>query len=170
MGLLILFDYKSIVGENISKWFMLRLDIIYILYLLIGYVCIFLHYWKKPWRYLEEIIEGTGIIYRQDDTTVKLSEPLKAIEEQMNQIKMSVLLANQAIQIAESKKNELVAYLAHDIRTPLTSILGYLSIIKDMPDMPLEKRQVYIQTVLEKTIRLEQLVNEFFEITQYNTY
>lgn len=169
--LLILFDYyKSIIGENISKWLTLRFDIIYILYLLIGYVCIFLHYWRKPWRYLEEIIEGTGIIYRQDDTTVKLSEPLKNIEDQMNQIKMSVLLANQAIQMAEIKKNELVAYLAHDIRTPLTSILGYLSIIKDMPEMPIEKRQVYIQTVLEKTIRLEQLVNEFFEITQYNTH
>ncbi|MEG2789859.1 MAG: HAMP domain-containing sensor histidine kinase [Romboutsia sp.] len=168
--LILLFDlYKNNFDENSFKWLILRLDIIYIMYISIGYICIFLYFWKKPWRYLEEIIRGTEIIYRQDESIVKLSEPLKSIEEQMNQIKMSILLANQSIQIAESKKNELVAYLAHDIRTPLTSILGYLSLIKDMPDMAHEKRDVYIQTILEKTIRLEELVNEFFEITQYNT-
>ncbi|CEN24008.1 sensor histidine kinase [Paraclostridium sordellii] len=168
--LIVFFElFKDSINDNFSNWLILRLDIIYIIYLLTGYMCIFLHFWKKPWSYLGEIIEGTEIIYRQDESTVKLSEALKPIEDQMNQIKMAVLLANQSTQIAESKKNELVAYLAHDIRTPLTSILGYLSLMKDMPDMPPENRDIYIQTIFEKTIRLEELVNEFFEITQYNT-
>ena len=52
---------------------------------------------------------------------------LKELEEQLNQIKMSVLLSKQAAKQAEEKKNEIVMYLAHDIRTPLTTVIGYLS-------------------------------------------
>lgn len=87
----------------------------------------------------------------------------------MNQIKMAVMLSQQAVREAESKKDELVMYLAHDIRTPLTSVIGYLSLLDEAPDMPVEQKAKYVGIALEKSIRLEKLINEFFEITRYNT-
>lgn len=102
--------------------------------------------------------------------TVSLSDPLKELEEQLNQIKMSVLLSKQAAKQAEEKKNEIVMYLAHDIRTPLTTVIGYLSLLHEAPDMPEQQKEKYVKVALNKAERLEKLINELFEITKYNAH
>lgn len=76
--------------------------------------------------------------------------------------------AERAALAAEQRKNELVAYLAHDIRTPLTSIVGYLTLLAEAPDMPEGKRARYAQIALDRSYRLEEMMEEFFEITRYN--
>lgn len=168
--LAIVLDYYG--AQTNTGWLkniLLRIDLIGILYIIIGYVFIFFLYWRKMNMYLNKVVEGIEIVYDQDDKTISLPEPLKKIEGYMNRIKMSVLLANKATKVEENKKNEIVAYLAHDIRTPLTSIIGYLNLLNEIPDMDENKRIEYIQRVLERAEHLEELVNEFFEITQYNT-
>lgn len=168
--LVILFDYGfSKFSNTFFLWLDLRIDVIYFLYLVVGFCCIFYHYWKKPWGYLQEVVNATKTVYQSNDSTIELSEPLKDMEKQMNQIKMAVLLSQQAIKEAENKKNELVMYLAHDIRTPLTSVIGYLSLLDEAPDMPVEQKAKYVGIALKKAMRLEKLINEFFEITRYNT-
>ena len=88
------------------------------------------------------------------DYTVLLKEQFQNSEERLR---------------AESvRKNELVAYLAHDLKTPLTSVIGYISLLKEAPDMPVEQRAKYTNIALEKAFRLESLINEFFDITRYN--
>lgn len=169
-GLAVLADYVfSRFSIPFFTWLHWRIDVIYFLYLIIGFCSIFYHYWKKPWGYLQEIIDATQTMYQQNDSTIELSEPLKDMEKQMNQIKISVLLSQQAVKEAESKKRELVMYLAHDIRTPLTSVIGYLSLLDEAPDMPMEQKAKYVGIALKKAQRLEKLINEFFEITRYNT-
>ena len=69
-----------------------------------------------------------------------------------------------------SKKNDLIAYLAHDLKTPLTSVIGYLSLLKEAPEMPTEQKAKYIHISLRKAQRLETLINEFFDITRYNLH
>lgn len=76
--------------------------------------------------------------------------------------------AEQAALAAEQRKNELVAYLAHDIRTPLTSIVGYLTLLAEALDMPETQRARYAQVALDRSYRLEAMMEEFFEITRYN--
>ena len=71
--------------------------------------------------------------------------------------------------LAEQRKDELVMYLAHDIRTPLTSVIGYLNLLEEDPNMPPEQRAARAHIVLEKAYRLETMVNEFFEITKYKS-
>lgn len=141
----------------------------FFLVFIIGYITIFNFYWKKPWNYLREIINATHTIYQQNDELVELSKPLKEIEQQMNQIKMSVLLSQQAVKEAENKKNNLVMYLAHDIRTPLTSVIGYLSLLKEIPNMDNSQKSKYTEVALDKAQYLEKLINELFEITRYNS-
>lgn len=59
------------------------------------------------------------------------------------------------------RKDDLIAYLAHDLKTPLTSVIGYLSFLTETPKMPEEQRQKYLDTALSKSERLEGLINEF---------
>ena len=60
-------------------------------------------------------------------------------------------------------------YLAHDLRTPLTSVIGYLNLLEELPELPAEERARYVRISLEKARRLEKMIEEFFEITRYNT-
>ena len=101
-GLTLILDYIFSKFDNgIFAWLYWRLDLLFILYLMLGFICIFNYYWKKPWGYLDEVIDATQTVYEQNNHTVSLSEPLKELEEQLNQIKMSVLLSKQAAKQAE---------------------------------------------------------------------
>jgi two-component system sensor histidine kinase VanS len=66
------------------------------------------------------------------------------------------------------RKNDLITYLAHDLKTPLASVIGYLSLLEEAPDMPAEQKAKYTGVALTKAFRLEDLINEFFEITRFN--
>ena len=69
---------------------------------------------------------------------------------------------------AEQRKNDLITYLAHDIKTPLTSIIGYLNLLDESKDLSRQQTSRYVGVTLEKSYHLEQLINEFFDITRFN--
>ena len=55
-------------------------------------------------------------------------------------------------------------YLAHDIRTPLTTVIGYLSLLHEAPDMPEQQKEKYVKVALNKAERLEKLINELLKL------
>ena len=59
-------------------------------------------------------------------------------------------------------------YMAHDLKTPLTSVIGYLSLLNEEKEISKELQEKYIKIALNKSLRLEELTNQFFEITRYN--
>ena len=77
--------------------------------------------------------------------------------------------ADQARRLEDesARRSDLITYLAHDLKTPLTSVIGYLSLIDEVPDLPAEQRCRYVGITLDKALRLEALINEFFDITRY---
>lgn len=83
-------------------------------------------------------------------------------------IKNALRYRDYAVKEAEERKNDLVVYLAHDLKTPLTSIIGYLTLLEEAPELPAQYRAKYTNITLEKAYRLEQLINEFFDITRFN--
>ena len=54
------------------------------------------------------------------------------------------------------------------LKTPLTSVVAYLSMLDSHPEMPIEERARYTHISLEKAMRLGELISEFFEITRLN--
>lgn len=90
------------------------------------------------------------------------------VATQVVQIKSTMQRHEQAMRTETDRKNDLITYLAHDLKTPLTSVIGYLDLLEEASDMPAEQRKKYIHVTLEKSLRLEKLINEFFEITKYN--
>ena len=86
----------------------------------------------------------------------------------MAQIKSTMQQHEHILKEEGIRKNDLITYLAHDLKTPLTSVIGYLSLLDEVPDMPQAQKEKYIHITLDKANRLEKLINEFFEITRYN--
>lgn len=96
------------------------------------------------------------------------SKSFSDIEIRLKDIKLEVLENRNLAIEAENKKNDLVMYLAHDLKTPLTSVIGYLTLLDESPELNPEQRSKFSGIALEKAYRLEQLINEFFEITRFN--
>ena len=93
---------------------------------------------------------------------------LLEFSRKLKEFKESLKENEKARQLAEQQKNDLVVYLAHDLKTPLTSVVGYLTLLEEAPELPAEQRAKYIGIALDKAYRLEQLINEFFDITRMN--
>ncbi|KNF09065.1 His kinase A [Gottschalkia purinilytica] len=118
--------------------------------------------------YLDEIDKGMDDLMKGSDKEIELSPEMSFMETKLNMFKHILEKRERDARQAEQRKNDLVVYLAHDIKTPLTSVIGYLDLMSEVPDMPIEQRAKYIDITLEKANRLERLINEFFEITRYN--
>ena len=119
-------------------------------------------------KYFDEVIAGMDKLVEESDDEIRLSSELDFMEHKLNQIKNNLEKQKKAALDAEQRKNDLVVYLAHDLKTPLTSVIGYLSLLAEAPDMPPEQQAKYVGITLEKAYRLEQLINGFFEITKFN--
>lgn len=119
-------------------------------------------------KYFDEVSSGMDKLVEESNDEITLSPELDFMENKLNQIKNNLQKQKKAALDAEQRKNDLVVYLAHDIKTPLTSVIGYLSLLDEAPDMPPEQKSKYVGITLEKAYRLEELINEFFEITRFN--
>ncbi len=128
---------------------------------------VFLFRWLT--RYFREINQGIDCLLSDREEQIRLSPEMRPFEVKLNTVQSILIQREQAARAAEQRKNELVMYLAHDIRTPLTSIIGYLRLLEQIPNLPDEEKGKYVHISLEKTYRLEKMINEFFEITCYNT-
>lgn len=95
-------------------------------------------------------------------------EELLEFSRKLKEFRESLKENEQARLQAEQQKNDLVVYLAHDLKTPLTSVVGYLTLLEETPELSAEQKAKYIGIALDKAYRLEQLINEFFDITRMN--
>ncbi len=152
--------YWQLIGNN--KTFFMIVGFL-LLFALFFYVAL-----TKMTAYLEQVEEGIENIASDSTEPIRLITELKPIEIRLNEIKATIKRQEIETEENEKKKNDLVLFLAHDLKTPLTSIVAYLSMLDGHPDMPEEEREKYTRIALEKSIRLGELINEFFDITRYN--
>lgn len=142
------------------------------LYILVAILSVFLIilriYLKGFTKYFNEINRGIDALIEENSGDVVLSTELAATEKKINHIKHTLAQRKLATELAEQRKNDLVVYLAHDLKTPLTSVIGYLTLLRDESQISEELREKYLSISLEKAERLEDLINEFFEITWFN--
>ena len=119
-------------------------------------------------KYFDELSAAVAGQFADRGKPVELPDDLRIVRSALEELRLRSLADEVAAKMAEQRKNELVAYLAHDTRTPLTSVLGYLSLLRDTPSLPQEQRVEFAGIAYEKAERLGGLIDEFFEITRYN--
>lgn len=95
-----------------------------------------------------------------------LAKTLLAKEKESERLKEKEKAALDFERNAERQKNELITNVAHDLRTPLTTIVGYLELIKDDTDLPKDDVHKYAGIAYEKSIRLQEMMDDLFEFTK----
>lgn len=155
-----LYELLSMISRN--------LGLCYVIFIIFIILCISYYYFKKPLEYVDEIIQAANSLTTDIHKPIILKNELKEVQDNLNQIRMDAIDAKNEAEENEKKKNDLIVYLAHDLKTPLTSTIGYLSLLDQEKNISEDLRNHYTEVALDKAYRLEDLINQFFEITRFN--
>jgi len=121
---------------------------------------------RKKIRYINEVTSGIEILAGGDLSyriPVKGNDEISNVADNINS--MSIAVANQ---IENEKKaiqanNSLVTALSHDLRTPLTTQMGYLEILKEHHYHSKEELDKYINTALNTCYQIKEMSDRLFE-------
>lgn len=147
-------------------------DVNFFLLLFIPLSILLFYLLSKPYSvYFKQISQGINhLAYGDFKQRVEISskDEFGRIAEDINLASENLRQAVERGDFTESSKDQLVVNLAHDLRTPLTSVLGYLDLL--LKDEQLSEEQVrhYLMIAYTKSQRLERLIDELFEITRMN--
>ena len=117
-------------------------------------------------RWLDRIGAAVHQVVDETGEQVALPGELVPLERDLRSIQASLAAGRAQAKEAEQRRQDLVAFLAHDLKTPLTSVLGYLNLLHDDPGLTAEQRAKYTAIALDKANRLGELIGEFFDITR----
>ena len=123
---------------------------------------------RRAGDYLDGVARAAEGLVSAPGTLVELPAELSEIETRLNAARARAAAAEARADLETRRKNDLLVYLAHDLKTPLTSVIGYLQLLRDEGDISAKLRRRYEGVALEKAQRLEDLVNEFFEVARLN--
>ena len=152
--------YWRVIGENREFFLLIAFLVLFAIFFYISL--------SKMTKYLNQVERGIENVIADEADPIRLTAELKPIEIKLNEIKATIKRQEIEAAASEKKKNDLVLFLAHDLKTPLTSVLAYLSILEEHPELSKEERIRYTQIASEKAKRLEALIHEFFDITKFN--
>ncbi len=119
-------------------------------------------------RYLAVLSANLETISIDEKREWQLPTILKDAEVGMERLRFELKEKERAAKEAEQRKNDLIVYLAHDLKTPISSIIGYLTLLRDEKNISEEMYQKFIHVAMSNAERLDDLINEFFEITRFN--
>jgi len=162
------------VGAVYRSWTEIKqffINIFFAFLIILAFCTSILAHFYASYRSKRDITFITGsmssyIKSNREDLT--LPKEYSEIETQLIKIKAISQKHQQLVQTEMQRKNDLITYLAHDLKTPLASVIGYLCLLDEASDMSADQKAKYVGIALNKAYRLEELINEFFEITRFN--
>lgn len=116
-----------------------------------------LHRMRQARRCLRQMI-------KDPEGNLEIPGGLRGMSGELSAIRERLVSQQEEVRRQEKRRQDLIAFLAHDLKTPLTSVLGYLQLLWDEPGLDAEQRAKYTGIALEKAKRLDELVGEFFDI------
>ena len=167
----VFFIYNTIILEDNKENINLYSIILFLLLGVIAYTITFLFLERKRNAYIEDIYLGiermskgdlsTKIDSRGDDELSMMAFNINLMQDTINKLILSE-------KESEKTKNELITNIAHDLRTPLTSIIGYLDILVNKKNLSDDKIKDYLEIAFEKSKKLEVLIEDLFSFTKMN--
>lgn len=153
--------------RNVLEWIVQRMFLIDAAAFAICLFCIVLVQRRLSISYLTKLSEAVYFIGK-DTRGTELPPILGNTQNLIREVEDSLHQKESAVNEAEKRKNDMVVYLAHDLKTPIASLIGYLTLLRDEEQISPEIHRHYIEVALNNSQRLDELVSEFFEITQCN--
>lgn len=145
--------------------------IVLVMIAIVLFIVYFLLLTKKFVIYLDEISSGITEISNgkfEHRIDIKNEDEFAKIANKINKMADDIKLLIENDRKSEHNKNQLITSVAHDLRTPLTSIIGYLDLVSDQNKLTPEVRQKYIEVAYNKSKRLEKLIEDLFAYTNYS--
>ena len=145
-----------------------------ILYVLIGigvFSLTLLLLERKTMKYIGKIAMAIQNISEGDlNTQIEVvgDDEFSAMASNLNRMEADIRKLMDKERESERTKNELITNVAHDLRTPLTSIIGYLELLSSGPAISQEMQKKYIDIAYVKAKRLEKLIEDLFGFTKMN--
>ena len=156
------------INYELYYWCVNSKEEIFMIYIISILIFVLYRFFSKKVDNIEKLYTEFDSILKEDSKKIELSNDMTKFSEKLNQIKYEYILSIKRAKEAEQKKNDLIMYMAHDLKTPLTSVIGYLSLLNEEKEISKNLKNKYIKIALDKSLRLEELTNQFFEITRYN--
>lgn len=156
------------LNYNIYEWCVYNKEPIFVFYIIVILIISLYRFFSKKVDNIQKLYKSFDNILNEDTQNIELPTEMTKFSEKLNQIKYEYILSTKRAKEAEQKKNDLIMYMAHDLKTPLTSVIGYLSFLNEEKEISKELQNKYMKIALDKSLRLEELTNQFFEITRYN--
>lgn len=150
-------------------------DVVIVLgYVLVGILIFsvtFLILQEKSIAYISRISDAIQNISEGDlNTSVEVigDDEFSSMAENLNKMVEDIRRLMDKERESERTKNELITNVAHDLRTPLTSIIGYLELLSGKVELPPQMQKKYIDIAYGKAKRLEKLIEDLFGFTKLN--
>lgn len=151
-------------------------DVVIVLgYVILGIVIFsvtFLLLQEKSVSYISRISEAVQSISEGDlNTTIEVvgDDEFSSMAANLNKMVEDIRNLMDKEREAERTKNELITNVAHDLRTPLTSIIGYLELLSSKAaPLPPDMQKKYLDIAYGKARRLEKLIEDLFGFTKMN--
>ncbi len=133
------------------------------------FIFYFFLFTQRSIRYLEEITANLNQIAKGDFTInipVRTNDELGALADNINSMTHQLKESLEEERRSERAKTELITSVSHDLRTPLTSILGYLGLVVNDRYRDELALRYYAEIAYTKSLRLKDLIDELFEYTR----
>lgn len=145
--------------------------ILYVLFGILIFSVTFMLLEEPGIRYMGRISDAVESISQGNlgtEVDVTGYDEFSAMAANLNKMASDIRTLMDKEREAERTKNELITNVAHDLRTPLTSIIGYLELLAGNTKVPAEMEHKYIEIAYSKARRLEKLIEDLFGFTKLN--
>lgn len=135
------------------------------------FTAIFLMKTRGKIQYIEYISKSIKEISKGDlnyMVDIKGTDELAALAEDINYMEEQIKDKIEKERKAEKTKNDLITNVSHDLRTPLTSIMGYVGLVKDKKYENEEQMKEYLNIAFTKAEKLKVLIDDLFTFTKIN--
>ena len=156
------------LNYDLYYWCVTNKGTIFSVYLIVVLIFALYRFFSLKVENEEKLYSSLDKILDESSQNIELPDEMIKFSEKLNKIKYEYALNKKIAKEAEQKKNDLIMYMAHDLKTPLTSVIGYLTLLNEEKKISKELQEKYMKIALDKSLRLEELTNQFFEITRYN--
>ena len=145
--------------------------LMYVLFGILVFTVTFMILQEKSLRYITKISDAMQNISEGDlNVTVEVEgdDEFSSMAANLNKMVEDLKELMDKERESERTKNELITNVAHDLRTPLTTIIGYLELLSGDVKLEPEIQKKYINIAYVKTKRLEKLIEDLFGFTKMN--
>ena len=150
--------YWKLVGDN--KTF----------YMIVGYLILFALFFyvalSQMTKYLDQIDHGIENIISESTDPIHLITELKPIEIRLNEIKATLKRQELEATEGEKKKNDLVLFLAHDLKTPLTSMKVLADSLVGQQGVPEELYQEFMSDITAEIDRENKIITDLLSLVK----